>query len=151
MRDRAVRLWIVVRSAMALLIVGFGSTLGADTYPRQPGIDARHYAVRLTLLTNDSNEVQADATVTLRVVTPGTREALLDLTSLTSDGKGMSVTSVTSGGRVLAIDHRDNRLRLPIPLGATAGQDVTFTIAYHGVPGNGLRLLNNIHGDRTAF
>ena len=28
-----------------------GGKLGADTYPRQPGIDARHYAVRLTLLT----------------------------------------------------------------------------------------------------
>jgi aminopeptidase N len=136
---------------MALLIVAYGSPLGADTYPRQPGIDARHYAVRLTLLTSDSNEIQAEAAVTLRVVTPGTREALLDLTSLTSDGKGMTVTSVTSDGRAVAIEHRDNRLRLPMPPGATAGQDVRFAIAYHGVPGDGLRLLNNIHGDRTAF
>ena len=51
----------------------------------------------------------------------------------------------------MPIDHRGNRLHLPLPAAATAGQDVTFTIAYHGVPGNGLRLLNNIHGDRTAF
>ena len=141
---------LVACSALAL-IGCFGSALDADTYPRQPGIDARHYAVRLTLLTSDSNEIQAEATVTLRVVTPGTREAILDLTSLTPEGKGMTVTSVSSDGRVVPIEHRDNHLHLPLPAGAGAGQDVTFTIAYHGAPGNGLRILNNIHGDRTAF
>ena len=148
---RTVPRGMIACSVMALLIVGVGSQLGADTYPRQPGIDARHYAVRLTLLTSDSNEIQAEATVTLRIVTPGTREAILDLTSLTPDGKGMTVTSVTSDGRAVPIEHRDNRLHLPVPAGATAGQDVSFTIAYHGAPGNGLRILNNIHGDRTAF
>jgi len=151
MRDHSVRPGIVVGSVVGLMLIGFASTLEADTYPRQPGIDARHYAVRLTLLTNDTDEIQAEATVTLRVVTPGTREAVLDLTSLTPDGKGMTVTAVASNGRVVPIEHRDNRLHLPLPTGATAGQDVVFTIAYHGAPGNGLRILNNIHGDRTAF
>src|SRR5262245_31674263 len=141
---------VAVMGAAAVLALA-GPNLGADTYPRPPGIDARHYAVRLTLLTTDSNEIRGEATVTLRVVTPGTREAVLDLTSATPDGKGMTVTSVTSDGRTLPIDHRANRLHLPLPAGATAGQDVTFTIAYHGVPGDGLRLLNNIHGDRMAF
>jgi aminopeptidase N len=129
----------------------FAVGLDADTYPRQPGIDARHYAVRLTLLTNDSDEIQAEAAVTLRVVTPGTREAFLDLTSLTPDGKGMAVTRVTADGSPVPIEHRANRLRLPLPTSAAAGQDVEFTVAYHGVPANGLRILNNIHGDRTAF
>jgi hypothetical protein len=63
----------------------------------------------------------------------------------------MTVTSVTSDGSVITFQHRDNRSRLPLAAGATAGQDVRFTISYHGVPANGLRLLNNIHGDRTAF
>src|SRR3954469_13540494 len=112
------------------------AALDADTYPRQPGIDARHYAVRLTLLTGDSNEIQAEATVTLRVVVPGTREAVLDLTSVTPDGKGMTVTAVTSGGRAVPIDHRDSRVHLPVPATAAAGEDLTFTIAYHGVPAN---------------
>ena len=151
MRVASVRQRIVVISAAALVILALGSELTGDTYPRQPGIDARHYAVRLTLLTSDSNEIQAEATVTLRVVTPGTREALLDLTSTTPDDRGMRVTTVTSEGRAIAVDHRDNRLHLPLPAGTTADQDVVFTIAYHGVPGNGLRLLNNIHGDRAAF
>jgi aminopeptidase N len=142
---------VAVISAAAVVVLAAGSNLRADTYPRQPGIDARHYAVRLTLLTNDSNEIRSEATVTLRIVTPGTREAILDLTSATPDGKGMTVTSIASEGRTVPIDHRGNRLHLPLPTGATAGQDVIFTIAYHGIPGNGLRLLNNIHGDRTAF
>jgi aminopeptidase N len=131
-----------------LCLAGRGS---ADTYPRQPGIDARHYAVRLTLLTNDSNEIEAEATVTLRIVTRGTREAILDLTSSTPDGKGMKVTGVTSHGRSVPVDHRDNRLHLPLPADGHGGEDVVFTIKYHGVPANGLRLLDNIHGDRTAF
>jgi aminopeptidase N len=151
MRDRTGHSAIIVCSAIALMIGGLGSTPGADTYPRQPGIDARHYAVRLTLLTSDSNEIQAEATVTLRVVTPGVREALLDLTSLAADGKGMIVTSVTSDGRGVRVEHRDNRLHLPIPPGTTPGEDVRFTITYHGAPGNGLRILQNIHGDCTAF
>ena len=151
MRDRTVRQGLVVVSAIALMVLGVGSELAADTYPRQPGIDARHYAVRISLLTSDSNEIQAVATVILRIVTPGTREAVLDLTSATPDGKGMTVTSVTVDGRVVPIEHRDNRLHLPVPAGTIAGQDVIFTISYHGAPGNGLRLLNNIHGDRTAF
>jgi aminopeptidase N len=151
MRDGTFRQRLVAFSAMAAVVLGCGRELAADTYPRQPGIDARHYAVRLTLLTSDSNEIQAEATVTLRIVTPGTREAVLDLTSATPDGKGMTVTGVRSDGRVVPVEHHDNRLHLPVPAEAIAGQDVTFTITYHGVPGNGLRLLNNIHGDRTAF
>jgi aminopeptidase N len=136
---------------MLLVVFRAGADLGADTYPRQPGIDARHYAVRLTLLTSESNEIHAEATVTLRIVTPATREAFLDLTSATPDGKGMTVSRITSDGRAVPIEHRDNRLRLPLPAGAIAGQDVVFTISYHGVPADGLRLLNTIHGDRAAF
>jgi len=150
MRDRSVRhrslAWLA-----ALLVFGLAARPAADTYPRQPGIDARHYAVRLTLLTSDSNEIQAESTVTLRVVSAGTREAVLDLTSVGTDGKGMTVASVTSDGRAVHFEHRDNRLHLPLPANTAAGQDVVFTIAYHGVPANGLRLLNNIHGDRSAF
>jgi hypothetical protein len=128
MRNGTVRQGMAVFSAMALLILGFSSELGADTYPRQPGIDARHYAVRLRLLTSDSNEIQAVATVTLRIVMPGTREAILDLTSATRDGKGMTVTSVTSDGRVVPIEHRENRLHLPVPAGAITAILTSFAV-----------------------
>jgi len=125
--------------------------VGADTYPRQPGVDAEHYVFRLTLLTGESNDIQGEAAVTLRMVTADVREMFLDLTSVTPDGKGMTVGSVSLAGQPVAFTHTANRLRLPVPSGARAGEHLTFVISYRGTPGNGLRLLNNIHGDRTAF
>ena len=123
----------------------------ADTYPRQPGIDAEHYVFRLTLLTSDSNEIEGEATVRLHITANGVHEAFLDLTSATPDGKGMTVTRVTSNGQSIAFTHAQNRLKLPLPTAVHADDDVTFDIAYHGVPANGLRLIDNIHGERTAF
>ena len=142
----------VVFGAAAAAVFAAGSHLGADTYPRQPGIDARHYVVRLTLLTSDSNEIQAEATVTLRVVTAGTREAVLDLTSRDAGRQGDDGDE-HHVGRTRRCRSRTATIGCicRCPPGSTAGQDVTFTIAYHGVPADGLRLLNNIHGDRTAF
>ena len=60
----------------------------ADTYPRQPGVDTDHYVFRLTLLTTDSNEIEGNATVRLRIAANGVKDARLDLTSATPDGKG---------------------------------------------------------------
>lgn len=124
---------------------------GADTYPRQPGIDARHYVFRLSLLTDDTNEIQGEAKVTLRVLTAGLREAALDLATPRPDGKGMTVSSVSIAAGPVPFTHRDNRLRLTLPEGLAVGQDVTVTIAYRGIPADGLRLIANIHGERTAF
>jgi len=143
----------ILRRATALgaIVAACVAPLGADTYPRQPGVDAQHYAFRLTLLTGESNEIEGEAAVTLRVTRDDVRELWLDLISATPDGKGMTVSGVTAGERPVAFTHAGDRLRLPIPAGVRAGQDITFAITYKGVPGNGLRLLNNIHGDRTAF
>lgn len=136
---------------LAVLMLVTVSRAGADTYPRQPGVDARHYVFRLTLLTSAANEIEGEAAVTLRVVTAGLREAALDLATPRADGKGMTVAAVTSATGPVPFTHRDNRLRLTLPPGLAAGQDVTVTIAYRGVPADGLRLIDNIHGERTAF
>src|SRR5215831_450850 len=58
----------------------------ADTYPRQPGVDAEHYVFRLTLLTSDSTQIEGEATVRLRIAASDVRDAFLDLTSATPDG-----------------------------------------------------------------
>jgi aminopeptidase N len=146
--------------ACARHLVGLFLTIGlilssvgarADTYPRQPRVDAEHYVFRLTLLTTDSNEIQGQATVRLRITQNGAKDAFLDLTSATPDGKGMTVTQVTSNGQAVQFTHDQNRLKLSLPPNARMGDEVTFDIAYHGAPANGLRLMNNIHGERTAF
>ena len=136
---------------LAIALTRSSAFVLADTYPRQPAVDAEHYVFRLTLLTTDSNEIEGEATVRLHVASNGAAEALLDLTSRTADGKGMTVTRVTSNGHPVSFTHERDRIRLPLPETAEAGDEVTFDIAYHGEPANGLRLLNNIHGERTAF
>ena len=61
----------------------------ADTYPRQPTVDALHYAFQLAL--NDQNdEIVGEATITIRFTGAGVTEVALDLASA-SDGKGMTV------------------------------------------------------------
>jgi aminopeptidase N len=156
-RQRQPRYHVLVMRILLRLMLALGLALGstariaADTYVRQPGVDARHYVFRLTLLTSDSNEIRGETTATFRLVADGVRDIVLNFATPLAGGKGMTVTAVTSLGRAVAFSHADNRLRLPVPADARAGHDVSFTIAYHGVPANGLRLIDNIHGDRTAF
>jgi aminopeptidase N len=131
----------------ALLLIAPAIEARADTYPRQPGIDAIHYVFRLQL-TDVSSEITGEATARLRVSADGVKEAYLDLVSPV-DGKGMHVSSVTVDGRPVQYAHEANRLR--IALEAKAGEDVTVGITYGGVPAGGLRIGQNIYGERTAF
>jgi aminopeptidase N len=144
-------LWIDRVGLVVALVLAATVAAGADTYPRQPGVDARHYVFRLTLLTSDSNEIQGEATATFRLLAPDVRDLALDLATPRADGQGMTVSSVTSNGGAVPFSHRQNRLSLTLPAGLAAGQDVSVTITYRGVPADGLCLIDNIHGERTAF
>ncbi|MDP1568803.1 MAG: M1 family aminopeptidase [Vicinamibacterales bacterium] len=139
-----------MRSLLAGLLLGLAATpLAADTYPRQPGLDALHYAFTLTLA-GDSAAIAAEAQVTLRLMDAAVREVTLDLVAA-ADGTGMTVASVTAGGRPIAFTHADDRLRLPLPPGLARGGQVTYTIRYGGVPREGLRVHTNLHGARVVF
>ena len=89
--------------ALALLCL-LGTSLAADTYPRQP-IDLEHYRFALTL-SDTTDRIDGEATIRLQVLKAGVTSVSLDLASATParDGKGMTVQSVTSaplGGFVL--------------------------------------------------
>ena len=141
----------------ALLLL-FTATLHADTYPRQPGIDALHYVFRLGL--NDrSSEITGETTVTVKFLRDGVAELNLDLTSL-SVASGMTVQSVRRGGPIdvpgpasdnIGFSHLNNRLHLVLPPFSKTGQEFTFTIRYRGTPAAGLRIGANMHGERTFF
>jgi aminopeptidase N len=134
--------------AAAALAVLSASTSYADTYPRQPGVDVIHYVFRLTV--NDSSDrIAGEATVTFRVV-QRVPELALDLTS-EANGKGMAVSAVSVGGQPVAFKHQADRLHIPIPASATAGDELQATVTYSGLPREGLRLINNIHGERSIF
>jgi aminopeptidase N len=144
------------RVALAFLLVP--AALAADTYPRQPGIDVLHYVFRLGL-TDISSEIAGETTVTVKFLQNGVAALTLDLASM-SAGKGMTVQSVRRGepteipgpaSDAIIFTHTDNRLRLVLPPQSRTGQEFTFTVRYRGVPGAGLRVGDNMHGERAFF
>ena len=132
------------------ILLAFAASLAfADSYPRQPGIDAQHYIFRVTL-SDDSDEINGAATIDLKFVQDGLVEAVLDLTSLNA-GKGMTVTGVSSGGISVPYTHAANRLTLRLSPVPKTGERRRFDVNYHGVPGNGLHIARNKYGERTFF
>ena len=64
----------------------------------------------------------------------------------------MTVSAVTCGGQPATLHAR--RRPSADRVGAAvdrAGGELSCTTTYRGVPGGGLRIINNIHGERTAF
>jgi len=121
----------------------------ADTYARQTGVDAWHYVFRLEL-SDARPDISGEATVDLRVTRNGIGKVMLDLASAAGDS-GMTVASVTSGAAPVPFTHEHNILTLPLPPGTPAESHVRYTIAYHGVPAGGLRLITNKYGEWCAF
>jgi aminopeptidase N len=133
---------------VAVALVLLAAALSADTYPRQPSVDAIHYRFAITLAPGQPS-ISSEATAVFRIVAP-TPQVVLDLKSA-RDGKGMTVTSVTTGGKPVAFSHADDRLVVPLPAGSRPGDDVVYTIRYGGIPADGVRFLDNMHGDPVVF
>jgi len=125
------------------------TSVAADTYPRQPGVDALHYVFRLTI-TDASNEISGESTATVRFSAAGLKEIALDLVKAAGD-RGMTVSTVTCAGKPAPFTHDGDRLRILLPHPSAAGDELSCSTTYRGVPGDGLRLIKNIHGERTAF
>jgi aminopeptidase N len=125
------------------------ATAFADTYPRQPGVDALHYVFDLTL-TDAADVVDGEAVLDLRLLEDGVASVALDLVGL-RDGKGMTVSSVRVGDLPARFEHRNDRLLVTLPSSAPAGEHRKLTVRYRGTPASGLRIGANRHGDRTFF
>jgi aminopeptidase N len=82
------------------------------------------------------------------MLTPGVHDLYLDLVSATGD-QGMTVSNVSVGGTAVSYTHQSDRLRIPVS--ALSGTDVRVTVGYRGVPAAGLKLVQNIHGERSMF
>ena len=145
MTTRARRVVLVILVAAALLAAVDSH---ADTYPRQPAIDIVHYVFRLAV-EDASDRIAGEATVTFRIVQP-VGELVLDLKS-PADGKGMTVSTTTIAGAAASFKHASDRLHIPLPPAAKAGEELQAVIKYSGVPADGLRLIKNIYGERTMF
>ena len=120
----------------------------ADSYPRQPGIDAQHYIFQVTL-SDQTAEIEGETTAVLKFLKDGMAEAALDLAS-PADGKGMTVTAVTSDAGAVRYHHEADRLHLAFPP-VKAGEIRRFTVQYHGTPAGGLKTIANKFGDHVFF
>ncbi|HUE89339.1 MAG TPA: M1 family aminopeptidase [Vicinamibacterales bacterium] len=130
------------------LALSFASWTSADTYPRQPAVDALHYRFAITV-GEQSARIEGEATATFRILAP-VSSIELDLISAAKD-RGMTVTAVRQRDAAVAFTHADNRLRLPVSSDAGAGDEVTYTITYAGTPADGLQVMTNMHGERVLF
>src|SRR5665213_1092161 len=121
-----------------------------DTYPRQPGIAIQHYVFALTL-SDSTDEIVGEAQVTIRFVKDGLTSFFLDLAS-EANGKGMTVTAVLADDKPVSYTHTTtNHLNISLARASKAGDWHRFTIRYHGVPADGLRIGVNKYNERCFF
>jgi aminopeptidase N len=113
----------------------------ADTYPRQPDIDAMHYVFRLTL-SDATDEIAGEATTDIRFLRDGVGEFSLDL------APAMNVSAVTGAAR---FEHRGERLIIGLATSSKAGERRQFIVRYRGTPKDGFYASTNSFGDRGFF
>jgi aminopeptidase N len=139
-----------MKPASLILALLFGAPLAvADNYPRQPSIDIQHYIFRVTL-SDENDEIAGETTVSVRFVKDGAAAFWLDLASA-ANGKGMTVSEVTSSGAAAPFTHLKGRLTISLNTAPKAGELREFTVKYRGIPADGLKFPKNKFGDRTFF
>ncbi len=122
----------------------------AQTYQPRPSevIDVLNYKFRIEV--NDSTDrIEGVADITAKVSKAAT-ELQLDLIGK-SGGKGMQVTEVKSRNSSLKFSHLNDRVTITFPSPLVAGQQISFTVRYNGIPADGLIISKNKFGDRTFF
>ena len=138
-----------MRKFFLLAAAACAPVIFADTYPRQPGIDVQHYIFRVTL-SDQTDQISGQTTIVVRFVDAGVTHVAFDLAS-PGGGKGMTVDEVTSRGAAVPHSHQANRLELTLPSAPERGALREFTVKYHGVPADGLKILKNKYGERCFF
>jgi aminopeptidase N len=124
----------------------------ADTYPKNPNIDALNYAFTLEL-SDTTDRIAGELALDVRFVGPGVRTVRLDLigTSAELGGKGMTVSAVTVNGSAVAFTHSNNELLVPLASEPAVNTRSRVVVRYHGIPATGLKIGNNRYGERTFF
>jgi aminopeptidase N len=124
----------------------------ADTYPINKKIDIKHYSFALTL--SDSNdEIIGSTNITIHFKQAGVQNFRLDLInqSIERKGKGMLVDGVYLDKNPVSYTHQKDALIINLPSPSTLNQTLVFTIKYHGIPFDGLRIGATKLGDRSFF
>lgn len=124
----------------------------ADQYPINKNIDIKHYVFQLRL--SDSNdEIIGTTHVTVNFKQAGMQNFRLDLINKSSErkDKGMLVDGVTISNTAVNYTHENDALIISLPKNSVANETITFSIKYHGIPFDGLRIGATKFGDRSFF
>ncbi len=124
----------------------------ADTYPINKKIDIKHYSFALTLSDN-SDEIIGSSNITISFKQAGVQNFRLDLInqSIERKGKGMMVDGVFMDKNPVSYSHQNDALIINLPSPSLINQTLIFTINYHGIPSDGLRIGATKLGDRSFF
>jgi aminopeptidase N len=106
------------------------------------GVDVLHYEIELALPRGDG-WIQGHVAIDLRIDGP--------VTEVDLDFAGLHVDDVTVGGTAVAWDHNDGLLTVPLGSGVRVGDRERITVAWRGVPDDGLILGETVHGAPSAF
>lgn len=111
-------------------------------------IDIQNYKFRVEL--NDSTDrIECVAEIRAKAIRNAS-EIQLDLMSKAA-GKGMQASDVKSKNAPLKFSHTNNKVTITFPKPFVAGEEITFSVYYNGVPSDGLIISKNKFGDRTFF
>lgn len=141
---RLLRLQLILALTVFVTIVQ-----GRDPYPRQEALDVLRYSFWIEL--NDTTDIVAGrAQVKIKFLKP-ISTFFLDLASRDAEGLGMTVHSVMLEQTSISFAHLADRLTITPPMALSAGQVITFTIVYSGIPKDGFIISKSKFGDRTFF
>lgn len=124
----------------------------ADDYPINKNIDIKHYSFEL-VLSDLTDEIYGKAKITVQFKNQGTQSFRLDLInkSIEKQGKGMLIDSIKIGDLPINFTHQNDELMISLPTPSVANSEIIFTIKYHGIPFDGLKIGPTKNGDRSFF
>lgn len=126
--------------------------LSADTYPINKNIDIKHYSFEITV-SDTSDEIIGSTQITILFKNAGVNTFRLDLINKSGDkqGKGMEIDAVKLANMPVAYTHQNDEVIISLPSPSTANTELVFTISYHGIPYDGLKIGATKFGDRSFF
>jgi aminopeptidase N len=104
-------------------------------------------------LTDSNDEIIGITQVTVNFKQAGMQNFRLDLINKSSEkkDKGMVVEGVSISNATVKYTHENDALIIYLPKSSVANETITFTIKYHGIPFDGLRIGATKFGDRSFF
>ena len=136
---------IYSRKSFALVLCCMAMMIGA--YGQSQIVDVQTYDFTIHL-SADHDTILGQALITVKAI-KSSDGFWLDLESQKMDGIGMRVQSVFRQEKPILFEHQGDSLRISDTL--NSGQLFSYTINYRGIPGLGLIIGENRHGDRTFF